>query len=148
MQVFNIINGKAKGLSSSLLDFHESQFADDLALEKPQLYIALRLNDDAESPWFKQLDLGGNKCSGLARRASLRTMQKAIKKFLSSSRMLGSHSPDATYNYLLNFWKAVAELLKAEWINPRKHFLTKGIGVYALTNLASVLYSEEYHKRS
>jgi len=49
MQIFSIINGKAKGLSSSLLDFHESQFAADLASEKPQLYIALRLNDQEDS---------------------------------------------------------------------------------------------------
>jgi DNA sulfur modification protein DndB len=143
MQIFSVINGKAKGLSSSLLDFHESQFADDLASEKPQLYIALRLNDHSESPWFKQLDLGGNKYSGLNRRASLRTMQKAVKRFLTASQILKSHTPEAAYTFLLNFWKAVADVLKNEWQNPRKHFVTKGIGVYALTNLACVLYSEE-----
>ena len=148
MQIFSIINGKARGLSSSLLDFHESHFADDLASEKPQLYIALRLNDHCESPWFKQLDLGGNKCSGLNRRASLRTMQKAVKKFLAASLILKSHSPEEAYTFLLNFWKAVAELLRGEWQNPRKHFVTKGIGVYALTNLASTLYLEEYQQEA
>jgi DGQHR domain-containing protein len=148
MQIFSVINGKAKGLSSSLLDFHESQFADDLASEKPQLYIALRLNDHPESPWFKQLDLGGNKYSGLNRRASLRTMQKAVKRFLATSHVLKKHTPDAAYTFLLNFWKAIAELLKEEWQNPRKHFVTKGIGVYALTNLASVLFLEEYREEA
>ena len=42
MQVFNIINGKAKGLASSLLDYHESRLASDLAAQKPELYIALQ----------------------------------------------------------------------------------------------------------
>ena len=31
MEVFNVINSKAKGLSTSLLDFHDSRLATDLA---------------------------------------------------------------------------------------------------------------------
>jgi DGQHR domain-containing protein len=44
MRIFNTINGKAKGLSSSLLDFHEAKLSKDLAYTKPELYIALHLN--------------------------------------------------------------------------------------------------------
>ena len=80
MEIFSIINSKAKGLSTSLLDYHESKLVSDLAVEKPELYIALYLNDYPESPWYKQLDLGGEKTSGITRKASLRTMQKAVKR--------------------------------------------------------------------
>ena len=40
MEVFNVINSKAKGLSTSLLDFHDSRLATDLAAERPELFIA------------------------------------------------------------------------------------------------------------
>src|SRR5262249_53988597 len=35
MEIFKIINSKAKGLSTSLLDFHEATLAGDLAAERP-----------------------------------------------------------------------------------------------------------------
>src|SRR4029077_16288413 len=42
MEVFRIINSKAKGLSTSLLDFHDAQLATDLCQERPELFIALQ----------------------------------------------------------------------------------------------------------
>ncbi|TRL37180.1 DGQHR domain-containing protein [Methylosinus sporium] len=142
MEVFNTINGKAKGLSTSLLDFHDAQLSGDLANDRPELFIALHLNNDGESPWCRQLDLGGNCTSGLNRRASLRTMQKAIKRFLTASRILKSQSPERAAQVVMAFWRAVAEVLPEQWTNSRKHVLNKGVGVYALMNIAADLYSE------
>ena len=59
MEVFSVINGKAKGLSTSLLDYHAAQLAESLAQERPELFIALQLNSIEGSPWFRQLNLGG-----------------------------------------------------------------------------------------
>ena len=59
MEVFNVINSKAKGLSTSLLDYHEAQLAGALAVERPELFIALELNSCEESPWHRRLNLGG-----------------------------------------------------------------------------------------
>ena len=142
MEIFSIINSKAKGLSTSLLDYHESKLVSDLAVEKPELYVALYLNDFAESPWFKQLDLGGEKTSGITRKASLRTMQKAVKRFLSQTNILNDTKPEIVAKLISDFWNAIARLLEGEWANPRKHFLTKGIGVYSLMSLAADLYEE------
>ena len=80
LEIFNIINSKAKGLSGSLLDFHESKLLKDFAGDRPELFVALHLNESTDSPWYKQLDLGGKPTSGMTRRASLRTMQKAVKR--------------------------------------------------------------------
>src|SRR5439155_4556651 len=91
MEVFNVINSKAKGLSTSLLDFHDSRLAADLAAERPELFIAIHLKNDAESPWFNQVHLGGKATSGLTRRASLRTLQTAIKRFLTQTKILQRH---------------------------------------------------------
>jgi DNA sulfur modification protein DndB len=140
MEVFNVINSKARGLSTSLLDFHDAQLSEDLGRDRPELFIALLLNNDARSPWHRQLDLGGN--SGMSRRASLRTMQKAIKRFLSQSKILTSHSTEDASRVVLEFWAAVVMAMPREWSNPRKHVLTKGLGVYALMDVAADLYRE------
>ncbi len=146
--LFSVINSKAKGLNASLLDFHETKLLTDVANQKPELYIAMRLQDDENSPWFRQLDCGGDKIIGLTRRASLRTMQKAVKLFLRKTNFLNSPgtSTDGAYGVIRNFWAAITELLEVQWNNPRKHFLTKGIGVYALMDLAADLYSEASSK--
>jgi DNA sulfur modification protein DndB len=143
MEVFNVINSKAKGLSSSLLDFHDATLAHDLATEKPELFIALYLNNNGDSPWYRQLDLGGVSTSGLMRRASLRTMQKAIKRFLRQTNILNQHSMDSAAQIVLDFWAAVAMLLRASWDNPRRYLVTKGVGVYSLMGLAGDLYLED-----
>ena len=142
MEVFNVINSKAKGLSTSLLDFHDAQLAGDLAADRPELFVALHLNNDSQSPWHRQLDLGGQKTSGLGRRASLRTMQKAIKIFLLRTKLLKARSAEAAAQVVLDFWAALAVVLKNQWSNPRKHMLTKGVGVYALMEIAADLYLE------
>jgi DNA sulfur modification protein DndB len=142
MEVFNVINSKAKGLSTSLLDFHEATLTHDLAAERPELFIALHLNNDASSPWHRQLDLGGDKTSGLTRKASLRTMQKAIKRFLMQSKILRTRGPDVAAQIVLDFWAAVALVLPDAWEQPRKHLLGKGVGVYSLMIIAADLYNE------
>ena len=142
MEVFNIINSKAKGLSTSLLDFHDATLATDLARERPELFIALQLNNLSDSPWYRQLDLGGSSTSGLMRRASLRTMQKAVKKFLTQTKILRVLTADAAAQIVLDYWSAVAVVLREAWDSPRHHLINKGVGVYALMILAADLYSE------
>jgi DNA sulfur modification protein DndB len=142
MKIFNIINSKAKGLNSSLLDYHDAQLASDLAIERPELYIALYLNENERSPWFKQLDLGGIRTTGVSRRASLRTIQKSVKKFLYQTKIINSLPPIEIGELLIRFWRCVAELIPDQWDNPRKSVVTKGIGVYALTAVAGQIVQE------
>lgn len=148
LEIFSVINGKAKGLSSSLLDFHAAHMARDLGKERPELFVALHLNDAADSPWQKQLDIGGAATSGLKRRASLRTMQKGIRKFLLASAILNHHNADDVAILVAAYWSAVASVWQSEWANPRRHFLTKGIGVYALMGLLADLFREAVATKS
>jgi DNA sulfur modification protein DndB len=142
MEVFNVINSKAKGLSASLLDFHDAQLTSDLASDRPELFIALFLKNDARSPWHQQLDLGGASTSGMTRRASLRTIQKAIKHFLSKTKITERCSIEAAAQVVLEFWAAIVVAMPDVWSRPRKHLITKGIGVYALMEIAADLYNE------
>jgi DNA sulfur modification protein DndB len=142
MEIFNVINSKAKGLSTSLLDFHDAQLSLDLATDRPELFIALFLRNDVRSPWHRELDLGGASSSGMNRRASLRTLQKAIKRFLTKTKIARTKSIEVAAQTVLDFWAAVAIALSDQWSKPRKHLVTKGIGVYALMDLAADLYNE------
>ncbi len=142
MEVFRVINGKAKGLSGSLLDFTEARLAGvNLQTHKPELYIALRLHEDEQSPWHGRLDLGGERVVGNLRQASLRTMQYATKRFLREAKSVNIR-PDQAVCVLIAFWKAIAFVLESQWGRPRKHMLTKGIGVYCLMSMAGLLTRE------
>lgn len=134
MEIFGVINGKAKGLSNSLLDFHDAQLCSDLATERPELLVALHLKNEPTSPWFNRLDLGGNQVSGLERRASLRTMQKACRIL---TKRLRPRSADDVARVAHDFWCAVATVMPEAFSKPRKSLVTKGIGVYALSEIAA-----------
>lgn len=80
--------------------------------------------------------------SGLFRRASLRTVQKAVKRFLSQTKILQRTTPESATQVVLDFWAAVAVVLREPWDNPRRHLINKGVGVYALMSIAADLYLE------
>lgn len=142
IEIFNVINSKARGLSTSLLDFHDAKLAEDLGRERPELFISLMLRNDPGSPWYQQLDLGGTATSGLERRASFRTIQKAVRRFLMRSKLHKATSIDDAARIVLNFWSAVALVLEDAWKAPRKHMINKGVGVYALMDVAADLVLE------
>lgn len=139
MEIFGIINGKAKGLSNSLLDFHDAQLCADLATERPELLVALHLKNEPTSPWYNRLDLGGNQVSGLERRASLRTIQKACRIL---TKRLRPRSAEDIARIAHDFWCAVALTMPEAFTKPRKSLVTKGIGVYALTEVAADIVLE------
>lgn len=142
LEIFNVINGKAKGLSSSLLDYHDASLAKNLGSERPELLIALHLHQEGRSPWYLQLDLGGDPTVSPKRRASLRTMQKAVKRFLVATNALSRTSADEVAQVVLEFWAAVAAVLERPWREHRRHVLNKGIGVYALMGLLGDMWIE------
>ena len=153
MEIFNIINSKARGLSSSLLDYHAAQLTEDLARDRPELYITLRLNTDETSPWQGRLILGGKPTSGLMRVVSLRMMQRAVDEYLKSTdgqaHIAMAHdeatarlAADGVYDQLISFWHAVSDALPDAWAAPRRHVLTKGVGLFALTKIASDITRE------
>lgn len=140
--IFDVINGKAKGLSKSLLDYHDAQLSENLSAERPELFIALFLNNEPASPWHQRLDMGGEATSGLERRASLRTMQKAAKQFFRKVKAQREFSTEDAALAARNFWVAFAQLLPQPFCKPRNFLVTKGIGVYALMEIAAEMVCE------
>lgn len=143
IEIFRVINGKAKGLSGSLLDFTEAKLTGSaLSAVKPELFIALHLQEDPLSPWYQRLDMGGTSIVSPKRQASLRTMQKAVKRFLKEAHIPIEHIPTLAPQIVMDFWKAVSIVASNEWKSPRSHMLTKGVGVYSLMSLAGILVRE------
>ena len=135
MAMFTIINSKARGLSSSLTDFHTSNLLEDLATQSPPLFLARRLNEDDQSPWFMRIRCGGHSTSGLKRRTSLRMMQHAIQSFLVQTKCHDKMNIENVAKLLIAYWRAVATVFETEWSNHRTHLITKGVGLYGLTQL-------------
>jgi DGQHR domain-containing protein len=142
MDLFSTINGKAKGLSPSLLDFHAAQLAEDLAKELPELFMALDLNSHPDSVWRRKLRLGGQATLGLKRVASLRMIQQACAEFLKATGAIERYGPDGAAALVRDFWSAVASILPDAWADPRRHVLTKGVGVYALMRICADIVAE------
>lgn len=135
MAMFQVINSKAKGLSSSLTDYHESNLLSDLANEAPHLYIARKLNTDSASPWHRLIKYGGESTSGLKRKTSLRMMQQTVAGFLSNTKDIDLGDIEDKYTLISDFWTAVAKLFSDEWADHRHHLISKGVGLYALMSL-------------
>lgn len=143
MEIFRDINGKAKGLSSSLIDLTEAKLiGDSLNQINPALYYAMRLAELPLSPWYQRLDMGGNAVVGNKRVASLRTMQQAARRFLKEAQLPDNVNTEDVTELLINFWLAVSYLLKDAWENPRRYLLNKSIGVYSLMSIAGDLTRE------
>jgi DGQHR domain-containing protein len=147
MALFSIINSKAKGLSTSLTDFLQSNLVNDIAQEAPHLFIAKRLNEDQNSPWYRFIRYGGETTSGLKRRTSLRMMQKSIDRLLKRFRGKETISVDHYYNIIHSFWEAVKEIFPKEWEDHRHHLLSKGVGLYSLMLLLGDIVSKDNPER-
>jgi DNA sulfur modification protein DndB len=139
MAIFRDINGKAKGLSSSLIDSTEARLAGDrLSKVSPELFYAMQLNENPGSVWYQRLNLGGKATVGTKRVASLRTMQHAVKRFLYEARL----GPCVNHEVVTK-----AMVLATPWENPRAYLLTKGIGVYSLMSIGGELVREATAKQ-
>jgi DGQHR domain-containing protein len=135
MRVFNVINSKVKGLNPSLIDYHQSVLL-DVAREAADLYIAKRLNDDPDSVWHNGLKLGGAATQGAMRRMTLRGMRHSVALFLQHAPICDL-PPQELYEVVAALWSAVVRTWPQAWRHPRKHLLTKGIGVQGVSLLAA-----------
>jgi len=135
MALFTVINSKAKGLNSSLTDYHESRLLEEAYRDAPHLWIARKLSEDPESPWYKAVRFGGENTSGLFRKTSLRMLQATIRYALPFLQKIGIIDPFEQYCSLRSYWNAVRSTFPEEWTDHRHHLLTKGIGLYSMTSL-------------
>lgn len=139
MSMFVVINSKAKGLSTSLTDYHESNLLNNLAEDAPHLYISRKLNEDVYSPWFRLIRYGGETTSGLKRKTSFRMMQKSILFLLKEIKECWNGNLEQQYELIRSYWDAVKVSFPKEWKDHRCHLITKGVGLYSMNMLLAEL---------
>jgi len=145
-EVFTTINSKAKGLSGSLIDANLAKIAKELSSEVPNLYIAMCLADDHDSPWLNRLRKGGT-TTGMKRTSSLRMMNRAATRFLREVKSHKNFTVDMAADAAKKFWRAVASTFPTEWGDSRRHFIAKGVGIYSLMSLGGELTSHALKRR-
>lgn len=107
----------------------------DLEDHTPYLFLARRLADDTASPWFGHIRMDASATPGLRRRVSLGMLSTAVRRFLETAGTAAPVTQDRRFALLATYWRTIARTFPHEWKNPRKHVLTKGIGLYSLTRL-------------
>jgi hypothetical protein len=121
--------------SSSHENVCEIRVMDNLIYNAPHMFIAQKLNEDRESPWFRMIKYGGETSSGLKRRVTLRMMQQTTFKLLKSTNDTYLGDVHSKYRLINRFWLAIRSLFGIEWNNPRQFLLTKGLGLYSLSDI-------------
>jgi DGQHR domain-containing protein len=107
-----------------------------LVAKEPELWIATRLTDDPESPWFNQVHKGGSRTQGNKRRINLASLKTGVKITLQDGVKMRSMDITAQYNAIRLFWQAVAAVYAEAWTTPDTCLL-KGIGVWTLSHLGA-----------
>jgi DGQHR domain-containing protein len=136
IEIFTTINDKHKGLTKSLVDAHNYSLAKKPEEELPHLAISWQLNNDPDSPWHDAVNTGGISQStpGSKRTITLRTFQEA-NKVLISGPVCQFADYAKKYEAVKNYWQAIATIFSEAWAAPRKHLVTKGVGIAALAEL-------------
>jgi DGQHR domain-containing protein len=141
-EIFTTINSKSKGLSGTLIDTNTAKLVQDLATEAPDLYVAISLADDKDSPWYNRLKKGGQSSLGLKKLASLRMMKNAALRLFRELRGHNSFTVEMTADAAKKFWQAIAFVYPDAWREPRYHYIAKGVGIYSLMSLAGQMTSD------
>jgi DGQHR domain-containing protein len=124
---FKMINSKQKGVPTSLLYDLLDLTKDGTFVQQRGHELAVRLNEEPESPFFKQIDMTGSG-DGLVTQTRVVT---ALESLISDRGALFQYTEEEQYGILRNYFTAVKSLLPTEWGNKRS-VLTKAVGFSAL----------------
>jgi len=123
---FKIINSKQKGVPTSLLYDLLDLTKDGTYVQQRGHELATRLNDDAESPWYGQIDLTGSG-DGLITQTRVVT---AVENLISERGALFQYSEEEQYGILKNYFTAVKTVFASDW-GSKNSVLTKALGFSA-----------------
>ena len=145
-KLFIDINANQKGLNTSHLSWLQSRLTEEEREIKDHLerWIATRLNDDQQSPWYGRIHMGGSKegarAQGHTRPVNLKSLENGVKRTLGKSQYIHDLTdPKAQYVVIRSFWEAVRRVFAEEWAKEREHLLLKNIGVMSFSILGGTV---------
>jgi DGQHR domain-containing protein len=131
IQLFRDINNNQRRMSTSHLDNITVRLTEEeiLQIENPALYIAKRLGDDKESPFYARVSESGKKTAD--RDIPLRGLHTGIRFLRSeSSKLKQVNDIEAEYILIRTYWQAVLKWEPAAWTEPKKYLLLRGSGFW------------------
>lgn len=120
---FKIINSKQKGVPTSLLYDLLDLTKDGTYVQQRGHELAVKLNEDPESPWYGQIDMTGSG-DGLITQTRVVT---ALESLISERGTLFLYSEEEQYGILRNYFTAVKTIFPSDWGN-KNSVLTKALG--------------------
>src|SRR4029079_14573338 len=134
-ELFVAINREQKRVAMShVLFINDKAGGDDVNTS-----IALRLNDDDRSPWHHRLNVIGATGTGMT--VTLQGLKEGLELLLSNGRV---KQLDEDHKYVIarEFWTAVSDTWPEAWETPKKHLLTKAVGLFGLSKSGAYLVAD------
>lgn len=101
--------------------------------------IALRLNEDDRSPWYRKVNVIG--ATGTGKQVTLQGLKEALDDLFNHPKVkhLGE---EAKYAIAREFWLAAAETWPDAWMSPKNHLITKAVGLFGLSKSGGFIVVE------
>jgi DGQHR domain-containing protein len=131
--LFRDINNNQRAMNTSHLDSIKSRLTpeEEQKRQNPEIYIAKKLSEDTDSPFYGRIHHGGVRHIG--QDIPLRAMDSGIKLLLNRSARLGVlEDTDAKYKVIKNYFQALKKWLPESWSEPRKYLTLRGAGLWAV----------------
>jgi DGQHR domain-containing protein len=131
--LFRDINDNQRRMNTSHLDNIAARLTPEeiRKREDPPLYIAKKLGEDQQSPFFDKVYEGGRKPGYFM--IPLRSLKSGIRYMLSQPTKLSAlPDPDAQYRVIRNYFSAVKQWEPKSWNEPTKYLLLRGAGLWAI----------------
>lgn len=133
IQLFKDINKNQKPMNTSHLDGIEVRLTaeEHLKRRQPDLYIATKLGQDKQSPFFERIYHGGKKSPTID--IPLRGIKTGIEYMLSRSTQLPRlEDTEAKYRVVRNFFDAFRQWQPKSWVEPKEYIALRGAGLWAV----------------
>jgi len=130
--LFRDINNNQRRMNTSHLDNIEVRLSHDdkLKIEKTDLYIAQKLGEDNNSPFYGMVYPGGKKSTGFT--IPLRSLKTGINYLLSQTKRLKKlKDGEAQYRVVKNYFSALRKWIPEAWAKPKEYLLLRGAGLWA-----------------
>lgn len=138
IQLFKDINQNQKPMNTSHLDGIEVRLSSEEQLKRrnPELFIAQKLADDAQSPFHRRVYLGGKKPVGVD--IPLRGLKTGVEYMLSRSTQLPRlEDAEAQYRVIRNYFLAFKNWQPKSWMEPKEYIVLRGAGLWAVCFIGS-----------
>lgn len=134
--LFRDINANQQGMNTSHLDSIDLRASEaSLAARDPALYIAERLMEEQDSPFFERVYRGGVKPATFM--IPLRNLKTSVQFMRQRSKRLEQLDAAAEAKLIKRYWQAVKMWIPEAWENPARFIALRGTGFWALAFIGS-----------